>query len=419
MAQNNMFGGRRRMRGASVPENLGVNPIQPDAQKPDIPTGEVRSRRSFMGGPSTLAVIGATLRQLDGGNELDDYLSGQRDQQYQRDMFGLRAAQGKREDAETERTRQERLAAMAALPENLRPFGASAIEPFVRSQVPLSEEDRAANDLRERQFDETVRHNRTSEGIDWARANREGQNGIPTLAEARQWTNSYNDDVRQTLGDLGNMRTAIPYAQQVVRNNGANTGNFRMNDVALLRAAARAQTGPGVLTESEVFGTLSPSLQQDLVRARSYTDISQAGISPQDRLALAQYVQESARNTSGDLWRRYSDAENVLRSRGIDPANVGISAPEYAHPEDMDSFMSQPLERFSTGRNYVAPSGRQYEYLGDGRFRYSGRNRYDRSLRVDRPRGDSGADNANQTGVNRPRGNIRGASDQPRRIRLD
>lgn len=106
MAQNNMFGGRRRMRGASVPENLGVNPLQPVAQKPDIPTGEVRSRRSFMGGPSTLAVLGATLRQLDGGNELDDYLSGQQDQQYQRDMFGLRAAQGRREDedAQTERT---------------------------------------------------------------------------------------------------------------------------------------------------------------------------------------------------------------------------------------------------------------------------------------------------------------------------
>jgi hypothetical protein len=106
MPMPSFFGGRRRMRGASVPENLGVNPLQPVAQKPDIPTGEVRSRRSFMGGPSTLAVIGATLRQMDGGNELDEYLSGQQDQQYQRDMFGLRAAQGKREDeeAQTERT---------------------------------------------------------------------------------------------------------------------------------------------------------------------------------------------------------------------------------------------------------------------------------------------------------------------------
>jgi hypothetical protein len=105
MPMPSFFGGRRRMRGASVPESLGVNPLQPVAQKPDIPTGEVRSRRSFMGGPSTLAVLGATLRQMDGGNELDEYLSGQQDQQYQRDMFGLRAAQGRREDEEAQTER--------------------------------------------------------------------------------------------------------------------------------------------------------------------------------------------------------------------------------------------------------------------------------------------------------------------------
>jgi len=128
-----IFGGRRRMGGASLPENLGVNPLQPVAQKPDIPTGEVRSRRSFMGGPSTLAVIGATLRQMDGGNELDEYLSGQQDQQYQRDMFGMRTRAQKQEEGDAERTRQERLAAVGALPENLRPFGSLAVEPYLES----------------------------------------------------------------------------------------------------------------------------------------------------------------------------------------------------------------------------------------------------------------------------------------------
>lgn len=213
-----------------------------------------------------------------------------------------------------------------------------------------------------------------------------GGGAMPTLAEARQWTNSYNDDIRTVNNDLGNMRAAIPYATQVVRAAGAPTGNFRMNDVALIRAAARAQTGPGVLTETEVFGTLSPSLRQDLIRARSYADIAQAGLRPEDRLALARYVENSARNASGDLWRRYQDAENVLSPRNIDPSNVGISAPEYVHPDDMDSFMSQPESNFQRGHKYVAPSGRQYEYLGDGRFRYVGRNRYDPSLRVDRER---------------------------------
>jgi hypothetical protein len=133
MPMPSFFGGRRRMRGASVPENLGVNPLQPTEQKPDIPTGEVRSRRSFMGGPSTLAVLGATLRQMDGGNELDEYLSGQQDQQYRRDMFGMRTRAQKQEEGDAERTRQERLAAVGALPENLRPFGSLAVEPYLES----------------------------------------------------------------------------------------------------------------------------------------------------------------------------------------------------------------------------------------------------------------------------------------------
>lgn len=329
-------------------------------------------------------------------------VQGIRDSRMQRDMFGMRVRAQKHEEEQAERERQQREAAIGALPENLRPFGSAAIEPYIDSQVPLSEEERTAIEYRNRTFEEQQRHNRASEAIDWTRASREGQNGMPTLAEARQWTNSYNDDVRQTIGDLGNMRAAIPYAQQVVRGGGRTQGNFRMNDVALLRAAARAQTGPGVLTETEVFGTLSPSLQQDLTRARSYADIAQAGISPQDRLALARYVQEAARNASGDLWRRYQDAENVLSARGVEPSNVGISAPEYVHPDDMGSFMGQSLDRFERGRRYVAPSGRKYEYLGDGRFRYSGRDRYDPSLRVDAGANPpSGANNRQRDGVTR------------------
>jgi len=124
MPMPSFFGGRRR----AFPFDA-MNPMMSQTeQKPDIPTGEVTARSGVRGLftrkslPNTLNVIGAGLRQMDGGNELDEYLSGQQDQQYRRDMFGLRAAQGKREDDETERTRQERLAALAALPPNLRPI---------------------------------------------------------------------------------------------------------------------------------------------------------------------------------------------------------------------------------------------------------------------------------------------------------
>lgn len=124
MPMPSFFGGRRR----AFPFDA-MNPVLTQTeQKPDMPTGEVTARSGVRGLftrkslPNTLNVIGAGLRQMDGGNELDDYLAGQQDQQYRRDMFGLRAAQGKREDEEAERTRQERLAALAALPENLRPI---------------------------------------------------------------------------------------------------------------------------------------------------------------------------------------------------------------------------------------------------------------------------------------------------------
>ena len=113
-----------------------------------------------------------------------------------------------------------------------------------------------------------------------------------------------------------------------------------------------------------------------LTRNVAYVDISQSAITPEDRVALAQYVQNSAQSASGDLWRRYEDAENVLSARGITPDNVGITAPEYIHPSDMASFNSRAPSEYRTGRTYVGPSGRAYVYEGQGRFRYTGRHEY-------------------------------------------
>ena len=136
MPMPSFFGGRRR----AFPFDP-MNPILTQTQKPDIPTGEVTTQSGVRGLfsrkslPNTLNVIGAGLRQMDGGNELDDFLANQQQTQYQRDMFGLRAAQGKREDDETERTRQERLAALAALPENLRPIAPLLTNEAISSAV--------------------------------------------------------------------------------------------------------------------------------------------------------------------------------------------------------------------------------------------------------------------------------------------
>jgi hypothetical protein len=225
--------------------------------------------------------------------------------------------------------------------------------------------------------------------IDRARFNLEQtKGGNVSLAEARQWANGYNDDVDGYNKDLGILRPALPYAQQVVRSKGQPTGNFRMNDVALLRAAARAQTGPGVLMESEVFGTLSPSLQQALQNRIAYVDMSEGTITPKDRLALAEYVMQGGQQTSGDIWRRYNSTTKPLKMRGVDPEAVGVLGPEMIHPDDMESFLSQPLERFETGKGYTAPSGRRYIYRGQGRFQYANENQYAPERAIDRKASD-------------------------------
>jgi hypothetical protein len=371
---------------------LDQGPVKLEEAPKQGGTEQVRQIGGFMAPfsrknlPRSLQVIGATMRQLgDDQGQLDQFNANEAEQQRLAAEEAVQARSMKQEEAEQVQSQRARSAFM----QTLSPEQQAQFELFPESFAPMTAEDSAALGIRQQdserqraQFEETMRHNRASEGIDYMRATREDRQGMPSLSEARQWTNSYNDDVRTVNNDLGNMRAALPYAQSVIQTRGRPNGNVRMNDVALLRAAARAQTGPGVLTESEVFSTLSPSLQQDLIRNRAYADITQTGITPQDRMALAQYVQTAQRNASGDLWRRYNDAEGVLSARGIDPSNVGISPPEYLHPEDMDSFASVPETSFRQGRNYVAPSGRQYTYLGGGRWRAAGRNEFSRTRSV-------------------------------------
>ena len=257
-------------------------------------------------------------------------------------------------------------------------LGPDGYDTYVSNRRQQENSDRSYG-LQVAQLGETIRNN----NLDY-QARSGAQFAMPTLAEARQWTNSYNDDVQATLRDLGNLRAVIPYASQAVANNGAPTGNFRMNDVALLRAAARAQTGPGVLTESEVFGTLSPSLQQALTRNLAYVDITEAGISPTDRLALARFVQQGQQNASRDLWRRYQGAEDVLRPRGIDPSRVGIAAPEYVHPDDQAAFDATDTAQLRTGQEYTTPAGRTYRYDGPGQWTFTRRGAYARDTQISR-----------------------------------
>jgi hypothetical protein len=271
-------------------------------------------------------------------------------------------------------------------------IGLDGLPQYMNQQRQQSNADRDYA-LSAARFGEDARHNRVSE---FNAAN--GRTGAPSIAEARQWTNSYNDDVSSTLTSLGNLRAVIPYAAQVVQAGGQPSGNARMNDVALLRAAARAQTGPGVLTESEVFGTLSPSLQQALTRNMAYVDVARTAITPQDRLALARFVQQGATNASRDLWRRYSGAEAALAGHNVEPSQVGIAGPEYLHPDDQAAVDASRSGAFVVGQRYTAPSGRTYQYNGPGQWQYLGRGQYNRGAQLRRGEAQQSAAN----GASRP-----------------
>jgi hypothetical protein len=191
-------------------------------------------------------------------------------------------------------------------------------------------------------------------------------------AQRRGLTNDYNRAVSGAMDDLGILRPSLPYARLAVTHNGDTTNiegvNSRSSDVALLRAAARAQTGPGVLTESEVFSTLSPSLQQALIRNVAYLDISQNGITPQDRLALAQFVMQSSRNVQRDVWDLYDQASNDWGGRGNAPT---FQAPRIPHPEDEGRLQSAERGGAQVGREYVANGGRVYRFLAPGSWELS------------------------------------------------
>lgn len=201
-----------------------------------------------------------------------------------------------------------------------------------------------------------------------------GAGGGFNLDDVRQWGTAYDGAQRQNLDGLGIMRPALPYARIVAQHNGDTRNvqgvNARMSDVALLRAAARAQTGPGVLTESEVFGTLSPSLQQALTQNRAYVDIAQTVLSPRDRLALANYVQRAAGDAQRQVWQTYQDYGTRLGRGGASPDDMGIAAPPIPHPDDESALRRMIPTEDKVGSRAVTPSGRVYSYEGQGNWIY-------------------------------------------------
>jgi hypothetical protein len=397
-----MFGGLpRSLSDRDLVDDLAAADVQMNGGAdalPDIKSVGGMPRFSYRGpevtGRDRLRGIAAALDDFGGGNAFETFMSGQDKRQrgdYDAAMGGLDKVQqtepldrmqaGMGQDERDLFAIAPELALKRMYPEPQK------IDPIALAKLQLDREkfglDREKFGYEQTQTGQMTPFQRESLDLQRQRFNLDqSKDGNVTLPEARQWANSYNDDVDGYNKDLGILRPALPYAQKVVRSNGDPGGNFRMDDVALLRAAARAQTGPGVLMESEVYGTLSPSLRQKLQSGVAYVDVAKGSITPEDRLALAQYVMQGGSQTAGDVWRRYDSTTKPLRMRGVEPESVGVLGPEMIHPDDMQSFLQQPLESFQTGKGYTGPSGRRYIYRGQGRFQFANENAYNPSLAI-------------------------------------
>lgn len=242
-----------------------------------------------------------------------------------------------------------------------------------------NEQSKRQEAFAERQFGEMQRHNRVAEAQGWASAS--GAQRPLTFNERSQFAQRYRTAQSRNADDQGILGPALPYALVSIQADGdprrmPQGTNARMNDVALLRAAARAQTGPGVLTTTEVWQTLSPSLRQALQTNRAYVDIAQTGLRAQDRMALAQYVTQSLSPIQRQAHNLYEDAGIELTPYGLDQREVGIRPTEMVHPADISSLTAQRDQPYIVGNEYTTPAGRQYEYRGPGNWVYRGRGQY-------------------------------------------
>lgn len=146
---------------------LDQGPYKPEPPPKEGGTEQVRSNGGIRGAfmrksmPRTLQVLGATLQQIDNPQgQLDAFSANEADQQRQALEDMALARTQKIQDGENAQYDQY----VSSLDPQYQPLARLDREGFLRSQMPMSAEDRQRSDFQERQFQETQRHNRATEG---------------------------------------------------------------------------------------------------------------------------------------------------------------------------------------------------------------------------------------------------------------
>lgn len=224
---------------------------------------------------------------------------------------------------------------------------------------------------------ETLELQRRGLDIDAIRANN-SRTAPLSPAQERLYRNDYEDAQQDFATQVGpQVMAAMSWATQIGPNGeppqGAPTADVLVNDQGLLRAVARLQTGVGVLTEGEVRDTVGNNLANQLQEQGASFNLN-TRLRPEVRGALARLVQDGSRRVASRAW---SGRDNALAAyeaaTGRTPA--GWSLPQFVHPDDMGSLNaaeriagSQGAPALRPNDVRIAPSGREYRYVGRGNW---------------------------------------------------
>lgn len=227
---------------------------------------------------------------------------------------------------------------------------------------------------RERQERYAVQDRQFNQQLAATRENR--QLGAPQI---RQFGNDYERGLNAISESIGPQITnAMPWALQVAGNGqvpqGTNTETALINDTGMLRAVARLQTGVGVLTEGEVRSTLGDNIANRLQQAGATINLDKA-LRPEVRQALATLVQSGVSRASQQAWQYRDNSIEEYRSVNNNQDPVGWGLPSLPHPQDMGSLRAAETLSQSNGQPplrpndvRIAPSGREYIYMGPGNW---------------------------------------------------
>lgn len=197
-----------------------------------------------------------------------------------------------------------------------------------------------------------------------------------TPAQARQFRNDYEGEIRPLTDLRLRVEGTLPYARDVLAGDGrpveTDARMWRQQDSALVYAAARLINGPGVLSDADIRALSSPSLAGVFADVEGFLD-ENGRLSDNQRRALADVVARNADNIDRRIWSTYDNHAAFASEYDLSPEQAGISQPSFDRPGEEEAAgaiptadqwrydeggQAIPYQDETTGRWYLPIRGR-------------------------------------------------------------